>query len=114
VESMATAIEAGDRTVRLGAHPVGIDVEGIERVVDRPGTRRKIAEIRESVGNRTCVLSIERLDYVKGPLEKLRAFEKLREEEPELHGRIVLLSVCTPPARGMSVYREIREEVDQA
>jgi trehalose-6-phosphate synthase len=70
--------------------------------------------LRVELKGRTSILSIERLDYVKGPLEKLQAFEKLLEDHPELHGTIVLLTVCTPPAPGMRVYRATRERVDQA
>ena len=57
---------------------------------------------------------MERLDYVKGPLNKLEAYERLLDTKPELRGRIVLVLVTTPPASGMAVYDEIRASVDQA
>lgn len=114
VGDMVTSIQVGDRNVKLGAHPVGIDVEAIEAILEREDTRKKVDLIRDQVGDRTCVLSVERLDYVKGPLEKLHAFEKLLEDNPDLHGKVVLLTVCTPPAPGMQAYRRIRERVDQA
>jgi glucosylglycerol-phosphate synthase len=77
-------------------------------------SRRRSSEIRDELKGRTGILSIERLDYVKGPLEKLQAFERLLEDHPELHGRVVLLSVNTPPAPGMRAYRSTRERVDEA
>jgi glucosylglycerol-phosphate synthase len=114
VDEMATELEVSGRRVRLGAHPVGINVRAIDEILERPEIREMSARIRSDLRDRTIILSIERLDYVKGPLEKLQAFEKLLENHPELHGRVVLLSVCTPPAPGMRVYRNTRERVDQA
>lgn len=114
VDEMATELEVGGRRVRLGAHPVGIDVNAVNEILERPEIRDRVEQIRADLDGRTSILSIERLDYVKGPLEKLHAFEKLLEDHPELHGKIVLLTVCTPPAPGMRVYRSTRERVDQA
>jgi trehalose-6-phosphate synthase len=114
VDETAREIQVGDRRVRLGAHPVGINVQAIEEILERPDIQDMVARIRAELRGRTSILSIERLDYVKGPLEKLQAFERLLEDHPELHGQIVLLTVSTPPAPGMRVYRSTRERVDEA
>jgi trehalose-6-phosphate synthase len=113
-DTMTTAVEVGERVVRMGAHPVGIDVQKIETIVAAPETEQRIAAMQEELAGRRCVLSLERLDYVKGPLEKLRAFELLLERHPELHGEVVLINVVTPPAAGMTAYRSIRPKVDEA
>ncbi|CAN5600936.1 glucosylglycerol-phosphate synthase [soil metagenome] len=114
VDEMATELDVGGRRVRLGAHPVGINVKVIDDILARDEVRQLMERLRTELDGRTSILSIERLDYVKGPLEKLQAFEKLLEDHPELHGQIVLLTVSTPPAPGMRVYRATRERVDQA
>lgn len=114
VDEMATELEVRGRRIRLGAHPVGINVKVIDDILERTEVREMIGRLHVELKGRTSILSIERLDYVKGPLEKLQAFEQLLENHPELHGTIVLLTVCTPPAPGMRVYRATRERVDQA
>ncbi|HSH46766.1 MAG TPA: glucosylglycerol-phosphate synthase [Longimicrobiales bacterium] len=114
IDEMATEIEVKDRRVRLGAHPVGINVKAIHDILEKPRVRKMMNRFEAEMGERTSILSIERLDYVKGPLEKLQAFEKLLDDHPELHGEITLLTVSTPPAPGMRVYRSTRERVDQA
>jgi trehalose-6-phosphate synthase len=113
-DEMVREIETGDRRIRLGAHPVGIDLGAIQGILERDDIQETIRLIRSEIGDRTMILSVERLDYVKGPLEKLQAFERLLEEPPDLHGRIVLLTICTPPAPGMRVYKSTRERVDEA
>ena len=114
VDEMVREIRVGTRQIRMGAHPVGINVEAIESILERDEVRANVERIRTELRERTSILSVERLDYVKGPLEKLQAFERLLEEHPELHGEIVLLSINTPPAPGMKAYRSTRERVDEA
>lgn len=114
IDEVTRELRVADRTVRLGAHPVGINVKAIAEILERAEVQAMKERIREEVAGRTAIVSIERLDYVKGPLEKLMAFELLLEEHPELHGEIVLLTVCTPPAPGMKIYRSTRQRVDEA
>ncbi len=114
VATMATGIRYGERTVRLGAHPVGTDVGRIRQCMELPTVQKDIATIRAEIGNRKLVLAIERLDYGKGILEKLQAFEKLLDSDPALPGTLTLMLVCVPAAREMTVYRSLQTQIDQA
>ena len=114
VSEMPTRIRVVDREITLGAHPVGVDVAAIrERVTSAPA-RARTAELRARFAGTRLVLSLERLDYVKGPLQKLRAYESLLERHPELRGTVSLLFVTTPPADGMEAYARTRDAVDQS
>jgi glucosylglycerol-phosphate synthase len=114
VDQVTREIRVGERNIRVGAHPVGINLKAIDEILERPSVREMMERIRAELNGRTSILSIERLDYVKGPLEKMKAYELLLESYPELHGKIVLLTIFTPPAPGMKIYRSTRERVDQA
>jgi len=113
VDTMTTGINVGGRHVGLGAHPVGTDVAMIERAVASPAVQRQAEAIRDYLGAATGIVSIERLDYVKGTLEKLEAFERLLETHPEHVGKVTLLNVITPAAPGMEIYESLRVEVDR-
>lgn len=114
VDSMATRMRVGERTVGVGAHPVGIDVEAIEGLVASSGMAPKLEAIEGQIRDRIGILSIERLDYVKGSLRKLLAFEQMLERHPEFRGRVVLFNVVTPAAPGMEVYESLRTQLDEA
>lgn len=113
VDTMASAIEVGGRRVRLGAHPVGTDAALVRQLVASRALQEQIGEIDAHLGGRTGIVSIERLDYVKGSLEKLQAFERLLEQYPELRGKVTLLNIITPAASGMEIYDTLREELDR-
>jgi glucosylglycerol-phosphate synthase len=109
---MPTRIRAGGREVGMGAHPVGVNARAIRDILEAPEARTECEGIRERFAGRKLVLSVERLDYVKGPLQKLEAFEALLDAHEELRGTVTLVMVTTPPAPGMEVYDEIRGAVD--
>lgn len=115
LDQMSTAIRVHtDRVVRLGAHPVGVDVGNIRRLLARDASRRLIDELRAEFAGVRLILSVERLDYTKGTLEKLNAYEALLAEHPELLRKITLLTVCVPAAREMTVYDALQTQIEQA
>ncbi|MEP7375401.1 MAG: glucosylglycerol-phosphate synthase [Chitinophagaceae bacterium] len=114
VNQMTTTIETDHRKVRLGAIPVGIDVVYIQEFFQDEAMLKKVAEIKQQLNGKKMILSAERLDYVKGPLEKILAFEQFLEEYPEYHAKVELINICTPPAKGMKIYDSIKVELEQA
>jgi glucosylglycerol-phosphate synthase len=113
IEEFTSTIEANNRVIKLGVHPVGIDLELIEAILAKPENQRKIEMIQKEYEGKMVILSVERLDYVKGPLEKLAAFETFLETHPQFHEKVVFVNICTPPAPEIDVYQEVREQVDQ-
>ena len=114
LDSMPTELSVQGRRIRLGAHPVSTDVNRIGDILKTPEVRKHAADIRAEIGERKLVLSIERLDYGKGILEKLKAFETLLKREPDLHGEVTLVVVCVPAAREMTVYRQLQSQIERA
>ncbi len=114
LDEMTTLIEVNGRRIGLGAHPVGLDVDRVQTVLETPACSALMATLRRELAGVRVVLSVERLDYTKGTLEKIIAFEQLLEEHPELWGKVALLAICVPAAREMTVYDELQGRIEQA
>jgi len=114
LETMTTQIEVHGRRIGLGAHPVGLDLVRIGQALDDRRTPGRRAAIRDEFDERTLVLSVERLDYTKGTLEKIRAFGELLLHYPALRGKVSLVVVCVPAAKEMTVYDELQVQIEQA
>ncbi len=114
VEQMSSIIEVGGRRIHLGAHPVGLDVARVRHILDEPASRERIAQLRRELDGQRLIFSVERLDYTKGTLQKLNAYERLLERSPDLHGQVTLFCVCVPAAREMTVYRQLQTQIEQA
>lgn len=113
VDLMSTEIETASGRVKLGANPVGINIPYIKDIYQQPKTQDAIRQMVQQTEGRKIILSVERLDYVKGPLEKLRAFGQFLHDYPEFHGKVELINICTPPAQGMKIYERIQTELEQ-
>nr|WP_024308979.1 glucosylglycerol-phosphate synthase [Pseudomonas sp. P818] len=114
LERMTTALDTGTRQVRLGAHPVGLDIDRVRNALEAPKIQELMANLREEMKGVKLILSVERLDYTKGILEKLNAYERLLDDNPELLGKVTLVTVCVPAAREMRVYDELQTQIEQA
>ncbi|MCK7542624.1 glucosylglycerol-phosphate synthase [Marinobacter bryozoorum] len=114
LDEMTTTICVNDRQIGLGAHPVGLDLNRVAAALEQQDVRQRMEELRSELGTTRLVLSVERLDYTKGILQKLEAFEQLLAEHPELVGKVTLMVVCVPAAREMTVYQQLQQDIEQA
>ncbi len=114
LETMTTALDTGSRIVRLGAHPVGLDINRVRNALAQEAVQIQIKRLRKELNNVRLTLSVERLDYTKGVLEKLVAYERLLESNPDLLGKVTLASVCVPAAKEMTIYDELQAQIEQA
>lgn len=96
LDSSPDAIEVDGRVVGIGIDPIGIDTAKFGEDVRDPETAAVLADLEERYDGRTLVLGVERLDYTKGVVQKLRAFERYLELDPERARTTTLLQVLVP------------------
>lgn len=113
LEEMTTEITVNDRRIGLGAHPVGLDLTRVENALQNPEIQKRAEELSKELSGVKMVLSVERLDFTKGILEKLEAYERLLTDHPELIGKVTLVTICVPPAKEMTIYQELQEQIEQ-
>ncbi|GAB1259271.1 glucosylglycerol-phosphate synthase [Aurantivibrio plasticivorans] len=113
LDEMTTKIKVNDRLIGLGAHPVGLDLSRVKNALAESSVQARMEELREELSNTRLVLSVERLDFTKGILEKLEAYERLLDLHPELVGKVTLITVCVPAAAGMTIYEELQGQIEQ-
>jgi trehalose 6-phosphate synthase/phosphatase len=112
IEPGPDTVEFDDRTIGVGVHPIGIDVESFRQTLRDPATRPVEDELAERYAGLQLVLGIERLDYTKGIPQKLDAFERMLEREPELADSVTMLQVLVPSRLESAEYRAKRDEIE--
>jgi trehalose 6-phosphate synthase len=107
--------------VRLGSHvlraevfPIGIDVRECQRMSVESQRLRRIIRTRDSLGHRTLLIGVDRLDYSKGLPERFGAYERLLETHEENRSNVVYMQVAPPSRVGVRAYAEIREDLERA
>lgn len=98
--------------VRVGAFPISIDFAQFDRRSQQRGTRTRAQQIRNLLGSPTTVLlGVDRLDYTKGILHRLTAFEQLLARGDLDPDRTVLVQVAVSSRERIPAYRTHAEQV---
>jgi len=107
-------IERTGHTARVGVFPMGIDAEKFRRAATDPATEVERRKLGASDPQGKIILSIDRLDYTKGILNRLEAYAAFLERHPEWHRRVTLALVVVPSRTGVADYRSMKRSIDQA
>ncbi len=103
--------QVGDRTVRLGVFPMGIDAERFARRAADPEVASEVRALR-GAGDCAIMVAIDRLDYTKGIPRRLLAFDALLRHHPALRERVRLIQVAVPSRTHVGAYRKFRRRID--
>ena len=109
----AGAVYAGRRKVRVGAFPISIDFDFFYNSSLREDVAAMIKELRLRLRGLKIVFSIDRLDYTKGNLNRLRAWERFLKENPEWRGKATFIMVVTPSRTGVPQYEAMKREIER-
>ncbi|WP_406513856.1 trehalose-6-phosphate synthase [Streptomyces sp. NBC_00161] len=94
----------------IGVHPLGID----RRAVSDLARLRAATLPRPAKDGVQLVLSVERLDYAKAPVHKIRALDTLLTEEPALRRKVRYRLICPPPEAGIHAYDSTLAALEEA
>jgi trehalose 6-phosphate synthase len=102
---------AKNRAVSLGVFPVGIAVDELRQWAER-GTRSTfVRRVTESLGRRAMIIGVDRLDYSKGIVPRMEAFERFIRANQEWRGGVTYVQI-TPRSRvKIQEYIELERQV---
>ena len=107
------APEGGRRTVRAGAFPISIDSGSLDELARSAKVQSRVAEVRFELGApRRLLLGVDRLDYTKGIMHRLKAYAELLEDGLVDPQDTVLVQVATPSRERVESYRLLRDEIE--
>jgi trehalose 6-phosphate synthase/phosphatase len=112
IDSEPDVVEHEGRLVGIGVDPIGIDVESFHESLADPEMARVQAEIEKRYEGRRLILGVERLDYTKGIPQKLQAFERFLEHDPERAKTTTMLQILVPSRLESPEYRAQRDEIE--
>src|SRR5262249_18536905 len=81
-------IDVGDRSVCLGAYPIGIDVDGVIKEAETTFPQETVQRMTVSLLGRKLIIGVDRLDYTKGLTERFAAYEQFLEQFPDNQGTV--------------------------
>ena len=119
VQEEAGAVDLGNnrfrafnRTVSVGAFPIGIDVDEFAALAHAKEGRDMHERMKEEYSRRKLLLGVERLDYSKGLPQRIRAFRTLLQKYPENLNSATLIQIASPSREDMGTYTDLLQELE--
>jgi trehalose 6-phosphate synthase/phosphatase len=106
-------LTAGDRIVKVGAFPMGIDFKKFHDAASCTEVEQEREQLRKSLGGSKIVLSVDRQDYSKGILHRLQGFEAMLQINPEWCGRVTLVMLVVPSRIGIADYEGMKKQIEE-
>lgn len=105
-------VKAFGRSLRALAFPIGIDTEMFARMASDSEGSRQVARLQESLGGRDLMIGVDRLDYSKGLVKRVEAFEHLLTAYPDNRSKVIFLQINPPSRSDVADYVDMRREME--
>jgi alpha,alpha-trehalose-phosphate synthase [UDP-forming] len=106
-------VTRGGRTTSVRPFPISIDFEEQNTIAQSAETEKQMARWRRSLGlhQEFLGIGIDRIDYTKGIVERLRALDRFLTQYPDYRERLVFVQVGVPSRTRIREYKQLEEEI---
>ena len=106
----------GGRPTYIRPFPISVDFDQIQLDVASERVAMRANELLSETSipgtNQIILVGVDRLDYTKGILERLRAFDLLLTENPDFKEHVTMLQFAAPSRTVVEAYRRLNEEAE--
>jgi trehalose 6-phosphate synthase/phosphatase len=102
-----------DRVVTVDTFPMGIDFERFAQAAASPETEARVAELQAKCVGQKVIFSVDRLDYTKGLINRLRGYDVFLKRNPQWHGKVVFIVSVAPSRTAVESYQAMKLELEQ-
>jgi trehalose 6-phosphate synthase/phosphatase len=101
-----------DRLVEVDAFPMGIDYDKFAKSSTLPAVQDEVRKLK-NLNNARVIISVDRLDYTKGILNRLQAYDAFLTKYPQYREKVTLVMVAVPSRADVDVYEHLREDIER-
>jgi trehalose 6-phosphate synthase/phosphatase len=102
-----------DRRVKADTFPMGVEFTRFMDAASSRETALRVEELRVKCIGQKVIFSVDRLDYTKGLINRLRGYELFLKNNPQWHGKVVFIISVAPSRIGVDSYQAMKLEVEQ-
>ncbi len=96
---------------RAAVFPIGIDAEKFAQQAAKAVMHPDVSRLRRSLNGERLAIGVDRLDYSKGLINRISAFDRMWTEHPNLLRSVSLLQIATPSRGAIEAYGQLQSEV---
>ena len=111
IEHQLSKLVIENRHIQVDAFPMGINYEKYANSRENPVIQKEIDQFKDN--GTKIILSVDRLDYTKGIIRRLEAYDWLLTNHPEYREKVSLVMVAVPSRTKVEQYALLREEIEK-
>lgn len=113
IETINNTTTFSGHTTTIRDFPISIDFKKFNEAFNEPDISRYRQHIRDRNKGMKMIFSLDRLDYSKGVLNRLDAFELMLKDKPELAEKVVFVMNVIPSRENISKYAERKKLIEE-
>src|SRR5436305_11191280 len=98
-------------TSRVAVFPIGIDPEKFAQHAAKASSHPDVSRLRRSLNGEKLAIGVDRLDYSKGLLNRMEAFDRMLGMHPSLSRCVSFLQIATPSRGGIEAYGNLQNDL---
>ncbi len=106
-------ISLPNHIVKVDTFPMGIDFHRFFDASTHPATEQEKLALHSTLADSQVILSVDRLDYSKGILNRLQGYEYFLEVYPEYRGKVILIALVVPSRIGVDQYETMKKQIEE-
>lgn len=107
-------VSLDNRIAYADVFPMGINYNLYNEAPLLPEIQNKANELKGIFGDRKLILSVDRLDYSKGILSRIKGYERFLELHPEYHEKTSLVMIVVPSRDTVDSYYDLKTKIDES
>jgi trehalose 6-phosphate synthase len=96
---------------RIAVFPIGIDAEKFALQAAKAVSHPDVSRLRRSLNGEKLAIGVDRLDYSKGLVNRIKAFDRMWTQQPSLARTTSLLQIATPSRGAIEAYGNLQNEL---
>lgn len=112
-EHRAGKLLVNNRIVASEVFPMGIDYQRFSKASKSSKVSTNVKKMRQSLGEKKLIFSVDRLDYSKGITNRLQGYQLFLKKYPEWQGKVTLIVSSEPSRTDIEQYKTIKRSVDE-
>ena len=98
-------------STRVAVFPIGIDPEKFAQQAIKAVSHPDVSRLRRSLNGEKLAIGVDRLDYSKGLINRICAFDQMWTAQPTLARTVSLLQIATPSRGGIEAYGNLQSDL---
>jgi trehalose 6-phosphate synthase len=98
-------------TCRLATFPIGIDAPAFADSAQEAINDPEVQRLKASAADSSLIIGVDRVDYSKGLVPRVQAFDRVLTERPDLKRQLSMLQIAVPSRTNIETYRDLQHQL---